>query len=112
MRCGTLPRSLIQVLADALYKDENGNVFLNTSVLKVDCGTITPVASCNISINEEFVSEGIATEDVCENGAIQIGSNYGIYQNVRIITESSTQLYTDEVIISSAGGNAMAVHST
>jgi len=73
MECGNLPRNLIQVLADALHVDTDGNIFLNTSPLKVDCNTITPVAECGRIITEAEVAEGIATTDECGNPAIRLG---------------------------------------
>lgn len=73
MSCSGLPRTLVQVLADALYRDESGNVFLNTSVLRVDCNNIEPAASCNIAISDSYVGESISSTDDCGNNALLVG---------------------------------------
>jgi hypothetical protein len=105
MECGNLPRNLIQVLTDALYKDANGNVFLNISTIGVDCENITPVVQCGMNITDTLVGESILNKDSCGNNAINIGTSYGgNTTNVRTINESDTQLASDEIIVCDGAG--------
>ena len=100
MECGNLPRSLVQVLTDALYRDADGSVFLNISTIGVDCENITPVVQCSMNVTDNMVGESILNTDSCGNNAINVGiASGGSISNVRTINVSDTQLASDEIII-------------
>ena len=73
MGCEGTQKTLVQAIADALYKDESGNVFLNTSILRVDCESITPLITCGHPDITNSIGGFLGGEDDCENPTIQIG---------------------------------------
>ena len=73
MGCEGSQKTLVQAIADALYKDESGNVFLNTSILRVDCESITPLITCGHPDITNSIGGFLGGEDDCENPTIQIG---------------------------------------
>jgi hypothetical protein len=71
MGCVNLPKTLVQVLTEAVYQDESGNYFLNLAPISVDCEAIVPLVNCNNP--DPNAAEIIAGTDECGNNAIKVG---------------------------------------
>lgn len=99
MECGEVQKTLLQVLAESLYRDENGQVYLNTVRTGVDCETITPLITCennHIDLNTLFVD--ILGSDSCGNVSLKLLYSLGNETSaIRTVTESGNMLIKDSM---------------
>lgn len=101
MECGESPKSLLQVIAESLYKDENGQVFLNVTPTKVDCETLISLISCGDFVDpESLIAANLIGSDSCGKAAIKVVQASGQEGlNVRTVIEADNMLMSDEVIV-------------
>lgn len=102
MDCGVMQKTLLEVLAESLYVDENGTVYLNTTRTGADCETITPLIACgNSPIDyDALIAANISGSDPCGNTALKLLYAAGMDSPViRTVTESGNMLMSDEVIV-------------